>query len=131
MRTVYRQNVDLSRQFAYLLVVRTEVVVAVEFGEFDAVAIVFRVGASPGQVRVKLRREHFDAFRRQTLHAAENSHGTAPERFSAVFILGICRGDIPPKVLYSPKEPSKFLHRTLDTAKSPLKVSDSPPPNYR
>jgi len=44
-----------------------------------------------------------------------------------VFILGICRGNIPPKVLYSPKEPSAFLHRTLDTAKSPPKVSDSPP----
>jgi len=34
-------------------------------------------------------------------------------------------GIFPPKVLYSPKGPSKLLHRTLDTAKRPPKVSDS------
>ena len=47
-----RQDVNLSRQFAYLLIVRAEVVVAVQLEKFDAVAIVLRVGASPGQVRV-------------------------------------------------------------------------------
>ena len=47
-----RQDVNLARQFAYLLIVRTEVVVAVELEKFDAVAIVLRVGASPGQMGV-------------------------------------------------------------------------------
>ena len=44
----------------------------------------------------------------------------------SVFILGICMGEYPPKVLYYPKGPSKFLHRTFHTAKRPPKVSDSP-----
>ena len=37
----------------------------------------------------------------------------------SVFILGICRGRgiFPPKSYIPPKEPRKFLHRTLDTAR--------------
>ena len=43
-----------ARQFAYLLVVWAEVIVAVQLRQFDAVAVVLRVDTTPCQVRVQL-----------------------------------------------------------------------------
>lgn len=67
---------NLSRQFAYFLVVGTIVIVAAEFGQFDAVAIVLGVSATPGQMRVKLRGEHFDPVFRQTLYRLQLHTGS-------------------------------------------------------
>lgn len=45
---------DLTRQLAYLLVMRTEMIVTVKFEKFDTVAIVLSVRAETRQMRVQL-----------------------------------------------------------------------------
>ena len=68
---------DLTCQLADLLVVWTEVVVAVQLGQLDAAAVVLGVRATSGQVCVQLRAEHLDAARRQTLHNRQRNGATA------------------------------------------------------